>query len=324
MSYLKTLNSNDVIVVPFTVNKSFTFEGSSSLEEANVSIDRFLGKNLTGSFTLEDPTTGYIYPQYQRLVYSSIKELYYSNYLSSSLGDGPNLPELIPGVTPDGDDYTGGVSSKGRYFNYPQTTLSYNKYFPTSSEGIIGVISIPSKLYGENIKPNSFRIQTEEGLIIDDGEGNLLWNGSSNCGNIVYSHGLAIITGFFIEGYGYEIYGESLYGGDDDVWTNEASKITNIISSSEFTCSFSSSFTLYETQYKCTLRANEFNYSLNPSLLEGDDSYKNFTTGSNFSPYITAVGLYNEQQELLAVAKLSQPLPTSQTTDTTILINIDR
>jgi hypothetical protein len=36
------------------------------------------------------------------------------------------------------------------------------------------------------------------------------------------------------------------------------------------------------------------------------------------------IGLYNDNKELLAVAKLSQPLPVSPTTDTTILINIDR
>ena len=47
-------------------------------------------------------------------------------------------------------------------------------------------------------------------------------------------------------------------------------------------------------------------------------------TGSYFEPYVTTVGLYNERQQLLAVGKLSQPLPLSSTTDTTILINIDR
>jgi hypothetical protein len=36
------------------------------------------------------------------------------------------------------------------------------------------------------------------------------------------------------------------------------------------------------------------------------------------------VGLYDEAQNLLAVGKLAQPLPTSPTTDTTILINLDR
>jgi len=90
--------------------------------------------------------------------------------------------------------------------------------------------------------------------------------------------------------------------------------------------SYSSNVILYETQYKCTIRANEYNYSLNPSLLKSGsiDTYKDFVTGSDFSPYVTTVGLYNENQELLAVGKLAQPLPTSQTTDTTILINIDR
>ena len=34
--------------------------------------------------------------------------------------------------------------------------------------------------------------------------------------------------------------------------------------------------------------------------------------------------MYNEQYELLAVGKLAQPLPSSRTTDTTILVNIDR
>jgi hypothetical protein len=49
-----------------------------------------------------------------------------------------------------------------------------------------------------------------------------------------------------------------------------------------------------------------------------------FTTGSYFAPYITTVGLYDENRELLAVGKLSQPLPSSRTTDMTIYVNIDR
>jgi len=51
--------------------------------------------------------------------------------------------------------------------------------------------------------------------------------------------------------------------------------------------------------------------------------YNDYVTSSFFSPYVTTVGLYNNNQELLAVGKLAQPLPTSQTTDTTILINLD-
>ena len=48
-----------------------------------------------------------------------------------------------------------------------------------------------------------------------------------------------------------------------------------------------------------------------------------FATGSYFSPYVTTVGLYNNDKELLAVGKLAQPLPLSSTTDTNIIINLD-
>ena len=92
---------------------------------------------------------------------------------------------------------------------------------------------------------------------------------------------------------------------------------------------FSSSLTIYEQQYKCTVLENEFNISLNPSLLtssiEGanNEYYYPFATASFFEPYITCVGLYNESQQLVAVGKLSFPLPVSQFTDTTVIVNYD-
>jgi hypothetical protein len=98
----------------------------------------------------------------------------------------------------------------------------------------------------------------------------------------------------------------------------------DFISSYDIQTSFSSSYILHETQYKCTLLENEFNYSLNKSINSDSDGkiYDHFT-GSYFAPYITTIGLYNEQQELMAVGKLSQPLPTSRTTDMSILLNLD-
>ena len=93
---------------------------------------------------------------------------------------------------------------------------------------------------------------------------------------------------------------------------------------SNITASFSSSYTLYETQYKVTIGSDEYNYSQNPSIVTGSDgSMLGFATSSYFAPYVTTVGLYNDNFELLAVGKLAKPLPTSRTTDTTILINFD-
>ena len=48
-----------------------------------------------------------------------------------------------------------------------------------------------------------------------------------------------------------------------------------------------------------------------------------FLTGSYFQPYVTTVGLYNNANQLVAVGKLSQPLQSSNVTDTTILVNLD-
>lgn len=100
----------------------------------------------------------------------------------------------------------------------------------------------------------------------------------------------------------------------------------DIINATNVTCSFSSSFDIYETQYKATINEFEYNFSLNPSIISGstDGTVYDFVTGSFFSPYVSTVGLYDNDQNLLAVGKLSQPLPVSRTTDTTIFINIDR
>lgn len=317
MGAYKQFLTSDIIITPFEVNKSFTFQGASELTASAVSIDRFLGLNTSSLFNPTiDPKTGQVSgsTQYQRLIYNSIKELFYSNYLSSSYGDPANVGFIVPGNDEAGDVLVGPPSSTGRYFNYKQTDLTFAKYFPTASDSTIGVISIPSRLFGNYIQPNSFIWKSSSFTIIDDGEGNLI-SGSAIYGNIFYYQGLAIIT------------------------SGSSADILNFVTSSAVTCSFSSSLTIYETQYKCTIRSNEFNVTLNPSaelsgsILSYSGSYfyqpnggipTDNVTGSYFAPYVSTVGLYDEDQNLLAVGKLAQPLPTSATTDITILVNMDR
>ena len=95
---------------------------------------------------------------------------------------------------------------------------------------------------------------------------------------------------------------------------------------------FSSSITIYEHQYKCIISENEFGYSLNPSLLSGSQTtqplgtnyvYKDFATGSYFSPYITTVGLYDNDQNLLAIGKLSVPTKVPMNADLEIQVAFD-
>ena len=92
MGAYKQLLAQDIIITPFEVNKGFTFSGAAQLTGSDVGIDRFIGKNIIGLFNpTTDLTTGQISTQYQRLVYNSIKELYYSNYLSGSYGSSASL-----------------------------------------------------------------------------------------------------------------------------------------------------------------------------------------------------------------------------------------
>jgi hypothetical protein len=64
--------------------------------------------------------------------------------------------------------------------------------------------------------------------------------------------------------------------------------------------------------------------SHNPTLtFDNSGSLKPFATSSNFAPYVTTIGLYNNSNELLAVAKLAKPLPLSATADTIIVVRYD-
>ena len=86
---------------------------------------------------------------------------------------------------------------------------------------------------------------------------------------------------------------------------------------------FRNEYIIYENEIRCKIGENEFNFSHNPTLQEGDGKLKPFSTSSSFSPYVTTVGLHNDLGELLAVAKLAQPIPLSATTDTTLVVKYD-
>jgi len=189
-----------------------------------------------------------------------------------------------------------------RFDNFIQSGLyaPITNPFPTGIGDTISVVSIPKTSFSDYIKPGSVRC----GGARDDGEGNMV-SGDEIVGRVIYSHGIIIFT--------------TGTGG---------------------TANFRSAKIIYETQYKCTIRPDEFNYSQNPTILAtdrptnpisaGDDAVdfggvvRSFVTGSTFAPYITAVGLYDSNNICLAVGKLALPIPTSRTTDMNIIVSLDR
>ena len=335
MAAFKQFTTADVVITPFNADKGFSFTGTA-LTASDVGIEVYYGyKPSSNVFVSSSATpTGLVYIQNTTGVYHSIKQLYYSNYISSSTGDSVPLPQVIPGVSDEFNRYVGAIEAP-RYENYLQSSLTQSRYFPTSSNENISVVSVPAKLYGENIVPFTFDLTYSSSIypdvnIVDDGNGNLTVNsieatlgyygtgsyGSSSyaypyevgdvVGQIFYSHGITTFTTGALTNLGEEI----------------SSSLANL---DNLTVKFSSSITIYENQYKCVIGENEFGYSLNKSLLSGslDDVYYSYVTGSTFTPYITTVGLYNESNELLVVGKLSFPAPISPYTDTTIIVNFD-
>ncbi len=78
------------------------------------------------------------------------------------------------------------------------------------------------------------------------------------------------------------------------------------------------------TSYFCRVNNKRFNFSTNPTFFTSSDG--SLTQTSFFKDpqtFITQVGLYNEANELLAVAKLSQPLLNSYAREAIIKVKLD-
>ena len=351
MSAFKQLTSNDIIVSPLEVSKHFVTETIPLTQSGggydfvrysfirygenppntghypnNLGIDSYVGRNV--KYVDSGQNTGFFASYNEANIYNSIKHLYYHNFISGGKDqNGINLAADadLPYFRPDG--VVTGSTYNTNYENYSQTDLLDNRTYPTGSGDYVGILSIPQGIFGDYIQPGSFKLEAPNysgsggGLLYDDGQGRIL-TGSRVVGNIIYTHGIATFTDFTPgAGYHFQYYATESYGED----ASNYHTLLSFFSGSEATASFSSSYTMYETQYKCTIGESEYNYTQNPSALKDNNGNPyDYITGSYFNPYVTTVGLYNDAYELLAVGKLGKPLPTSNLTDTTILVNIDR
>ena len=144
-------------------------------------------------------------------------------------------------------------------------------------------------------------------------------------GNLYYQAGIAILSGGIVfDG----AFGAGDATGDvtsfvtlstgsviNQISDGLRNKLTNV--------SFNNTTELNSTIYFCRVNHNDFNYSSNPTYLDG--SKLRVKTMASDAPvsYITTVGLYSADNELLAVAKLSEPLRKSSDTELTLRVRLD-
>ena len=71
------------------------------------------------------------------------------------------------------------------------------------------------------------------------------------------------------------------------------------------------------------VRNTDFNYTTNPSMISGSGEFVHSSLINNPQTFITTVGLYNDANELLSVAKLSKPLVKDFTKEALVRVKLD-
>jgi hypothetical protein len=73
----------------------------------------------------------------------------------------------------------------------------------------------------------------------------------------------------------------------------------------------------------CRVKSQEYNYSSNPTFVSGSGNLLFSSMVYNPQTYVTTVGMYNNNSQLLAVAKLSRPLVKDFTKEALIRVKLD-
>ena len=151
--------------------------------------------------------------------------------------------------------------------------------------------------------------------------------------------------------YQTNVFGNVFYRNGQVVMSSPMPKYHDVLftgsaaSPNEFKTTFKGQHTIYENEVMVRIPKNAFNVSVNPSavfrpasgvnnacndagsgaemfLRPGDYRKTMFISGTAY-PYVTTVGLYNEQLQLLAVGKLAEPLQKRDDIDMNIVIRWD-
>ena len=201
-----------------------------------------------------------------------------------------------------------------------------NEYRVNSPAGEYGILYATSSAGGSNLlNVNYFGYDSARQVI--------------PCGLIYYQAGVAVLTSslflkddssaanFGISSETNDIDMDDLTVGDQTfttlLTTGEITASADAIRHRMFNLQFNNTTELNSTIYFCRANHNEFNYSANPTYLSGSKiRVKSETTDVPVS-YITTVGLYNDRRELLAVAKLSEPLKKTPDSEFTLRVRLD-
>ena len=164
------------------------------------------------------------------------------------------------------------------------------------------------------------------------------YTGAASVGLIFYQAGILVLTASILSGtVGAPGASDLRSVGDDDVAGGLASRlgITRAMTGSAIETlaggfrhlindiDFNNTIELNSAIYFCRINHNEYNYSSNPTYVAGSKLVVKNNVNDLPISYLTTVGLYSPDNELLAVAKLSEPIRKDPNTELTLRVRLD-
>jgi len=222
--------------------------------------------------------------------------------------------QFLGGITDGGFHSYPLFNSVKKYFYVGEASASSNNAYEFYPSGSMFVWNVGSNFTGEGIKPDTFKIELAGSSlnVQDDGTGKLKLNKTGSVvGNISYNHGIATVQ--------------------RNITASATSFISadgiSILDTAVVTSTFQSIVNIYEHTVTCKIQPSEYNVTLNPTVFEtassGIGSFNEYMDSGSALPYVTTLGLYNDSNEMLAVAKLSKPITRMKYSDQTFVIKFD-
>lgn len=309
----KEIPQSDIVVRPFKVYKEWTLDEND--------IRPIFGEDPSNSYIdldMDETSEGIN----KKVIYSSIKHQFYRNQATGSV-----------------------LTEFGRRKNYASTD-------ERNIGNEIVVVSVPQEFYGEGIKVGSVTLtdNSTSKVYTDDGFSNLLDSGSNVAGNIFYDRGLVVLTRDVVSGSVMGSYflnfrsTKTIYENEIFISVSEnefnfsqnpsacyvvgASKQTITITDPNKKDGSELTTTIYNDGIKY-IRTSQFPFtsSINPNKFASFDDYDVSgsidPTGSYLAPYITTIGLYDNDGSMVAIAKLPQPIKSLPDYPVNFIIRFD-
>jgi hypothetical protein len=314
--------------------------------DENVLSTFYTSSAITSSFYLN------VYSAYPGALTATTESVQMALQYGNKYGSGSSyINSGVTTVLPDGSSLTTSRVVYGQYRTLLLGTESGSFEFGNDNPNGIYIVNVARNRYKEHIQPGSMTLKLKNGaneISLTDNSQISSTTNYTTAGTLYYtlisgSAGAAATAATNASIYGY-LYPDSdivilnptalsksiTDGGISYNPTVNAPGTNNNIQTGIYQIMSGSSYFALQSEESVSshlfftrVKNQDFNYTTNPSIIDANGNLIYTTLINNPQTYITTVGMYNDQNELLAVAKLSRPLVKDFTKEALIQVKLD-